>query len=156
MAQSTMGEVAELKMPEKISNDDLAALKRSRSALKGRVSMAMGNIDIAIADEDESAIEACINTAKSVFDKFSVKHIEYHEQVILLDVDNDISVSQKYFIDVQVDVTNKIKLARKWLSDANKSNVSLSAQSTMLTQNDNSMSFLNSEVSAKEYRTHRI
>ena len=148
LAQSTMGEVAELKMPEKISDDDLAALKRSRSALKGRVSMAMGNIDIAIADEDESAIEACINVAKSMFDKFSVKHIEYHEQVILLDVDNDISVSQKYFIDVQVDVTNKIKLARKWLSDANKSNVS--AQSTMLTQNDNSLSFLNSEVSAKE------
>ena len=101
---------------DKLNEDDLSSLKRSRSAYKGRVTLALGKIDIAIADGNTKVVEDCIASAKSSFDRLASSHILYHDQMIIADTDADINASQEFYNNVEQNFIAKLKLARDWLA----------------------------------------
>ena len=136
---------------EKMKPEELLSLKRSRSALKGRVTIALGDLDIAIADEDVESAEAQIETAKTALGNFAAQHKAYHEQIILTDVDADIATSQAYYISVQTEVTSKIKDARSWISDITSKSKSKQYNSTGIS--DNSSNMFDSNVSGSDCST---
>ena len=151
VAKLTMADVDE-KDPvsrddEKLKPEELLTMKRSRSALKGRITVILGDIDVALADEDVETLEELIEKVKTSLKSFSEKHKAYHEQVILNDDDVAITASTDYFSVVQFQVISKIKTARSFISDRNNSS---STSSIMNSTSVNTAMNSDSNCSTKE------
>ena len=76
----------------------MAELRKSRSACKGALTRAYGDLCVAIAEEDYDGIISERQRMKTLYLKLRESHADYHET---LEDETDILASDDYFCDVQ-------------------------------------------------------
>ena len=83
-----------------------------------------------IAEEDEPSFRQHIEKLKEPFDKFETAHERYHS---LLENEDDVDESDKYFFEVEKDYITSLSTSKSWLKSLEKPDVK-----TVINSKDNS------------------
>ena len=92
----------------------MAELRKSRSACKGALTRAYGDLCVAIAEEDYDGIISERQRMKTLYLKLRESHADYHET---LEDETDILASDDYFCDVQTVYAAQQNAAKTALND---------------------------------------
>ena len=103
-------------------DEDMKTLRTIRRQRKAAITRTAGGLDRSISERDPAQVHLKLSTLRQQFVNFEYVHDVYHTE---LSDESEIIKSEEFFVNAQVDYTNCVKAAKKWLDSVDDTGVRL-------------------------------